>query len=417
MSIKSLKDEDMISVIGFDGAPFVIIDMQPVKKAKVRAERRLRNLTAAGGTNLLPAMAAARKKMESVKAGRKHIIILSDGKLPLSSDAYVGEINRLRRAGVSISTVALGYEADVPFMQLVAKWGKGAFYHALDPRRLPQIFVSDIKVSTGETTMKEKEKFQVRPGPSGISSTRVRSFRHLRGFVETSPKKGAKLELVTRKKQNYYPIMASWFYGKGKVIAFTSDANGRWSLPWLRWKGFPRFWGDMIKQVRSRGESSQREIDFDFRSHLNGNNLEFDLAIFDPSKKPLNTFEATVTHSNGVTKTLTFEKTAKGRFKTQYANATAGDYRLDVQYGSTKLPELAVSIPKDAFGEQEGKGIDFKELQTIAALSGGSMNPSPSALLRTQTVTEEKTQLFPPLAILAFVLILLEALVRERRGW
>ena len=143
----------------------------------------------------LPALAQARQMLTTVNASRKHIIVLSDGKFPLSSNHYVEEINRLRKNGVSVSAVALGSEADVPFMKILAKYGKGAFYETLDPQRLPQIFVKDIKVSTGEKTLQENKNFPIALGPSGVLSTSVSNYRILRGFVETLPKKGSSLEL------------------------------------------------------------------------------------------------------------------------------------------------------------------------------------------------------------------------------
>ena len=136
------------------------------------------------------------------------------------SDAYADEINALRKDGVTVSAVALGIEADVPFMKTVAKYGKGAFYHTLDPQQLPQIFVHDIKVSTGEQTMKEAQEFPVGIGPAGITSATIDRYPPLKGFVETLPKKGSNLELITRDETQVFPILASWKYGAGKVIAF-----------------------------------------------------------------------------------------------------------------------------------------------------------------------------------------------------
>ena len=126
-SISALKDDDLVSVIGFDSAPFVIIRLAKVSEVKPGAERRLRNLTAAGKTNLWPALAAARQALRSSDAGRKHIIVLSDGKIPLGRNNYPEELRRARKEGITISAVALGAEADLQFMRFMAKNGKGAF--------------------------------------------------------------------------------------------------------------------------------------------------------------------------------------------------------------------------------------------------------------------------------------------------
>ena len=60
-------------------------------------------------------------------------------------------------------------------------------------------------------------------------STDIDAFPPLRGYVETKPRERANLELVVMTEGKAHPLLASWHYGKGRSLAFTSDANGRWS--------------------------------------------------------------------------------------------------------------------------------------------------------------------------------------------
>lgn len=417
-SIESLKDDDFVGVIGFDHSPFVIIDLKEVGSVRSQADRRLRNLTAAGKTNLLPALAAARQKLKGNRASRKHIIVLSDGKIPLASDVYVEEINRLRSEGVSVSAVALGLEADVPFLKLLSKYGKGAFYHTLDPSRLPQIFVHDIKVSTGERTLQENQKFPVGAGPGGLTSTSVKKFPVLRGFVETLPKKGSTLELITRKGKKAHPILASWDYKRGRVIAFTSDANGRWSLPWLRWSQFPKFWSQLIQSIKDRSGERSKDIDFDLRYRVNRGSVLLDLAMFDSSlqAKASPSVSAVAVEPGGETKKLLFRQIKKGRYEAVLDNARPGDYRLNITYGELALPDVAITVGGESFGEVPGRGLNSASLEEIAYLSGAVINPEESQVRGSSRVSEETDYLFVPLLLLALALILLEVYLRETAG-
>ncbi|MFN8390388.1 MAG: VWA domain-containing protein [Bdellovibrionota bacterium] len=417
-SIRSLKDEDFVSVIGFDAGPFVIIDVEPVAQAKLDAERRLRNLTAAGKTNLLPALAVARQRLEKAGTARKHIIVLSDGKFPLSSDAYIAEINNLRNAGISVSAVALGVEADIPFMKILSKYGKGAFYHTLDASQLPSIFVEDIKVSTGEKTLQEGQEMPVGVGPAGVQSTTVDSYPPVLGFVETLPKKGSELELITRKEDHIFPILGSWHYGAGKVIAFTSDANGRWTQPWVRWRDFSTFWSQLIEGIRNRSGSKSGEVDFDLRYSVDRKSILFDLAVFD---EKLRTelpprIVADVTEPGGEQKKVTFQSTKKGRFEARIENGRPGDYKLQIAYGTTKLPDIGITLGGELFGEVQGRGANIALLQNLAYVSGGKINPQPNEVEAVQRISRKKEQLLMPLVLLAFVLLMFEAFLRER-GW
>lgn len=416
-SISALKDNDQVGVIGFDRVPFVIIPLARVSEVKPRAERRLRNLTAAGETNLWPALGAARQALRKSNVSRKHIIVLSDGKIPLGRNDYTNEIKRARKEGITISAVALGAEADLPFMKMMAQYGKGAFYHTLDPSRLPQIFKKDIQVSVGEDTMKEREDFPVQVGPAGLQSVRNRGrLPYLRGFVETRPKRGSELELITQKNRKVYPILSSWTYQKGKVAAFTSDANGRWSTPWLKqWNTFINFWGDLMISVRPKMGEKAKEVDFDLRYSANGKELALDLAIFDETlrTKAAPSIQAIVDHPGGERETIIFQPMAKGRFQGIIKNSRPGDFTLNLNYGAVRFPKMGITLSGDIFGEQVGQGINLRTLSEVAYATGGVLNPQANRLKGIKRISEESRRLFHYPLILAFALLILEAILRE----
>ena len=414
LSINSLKDEDSIGVIGFDQAPFVIIDLKPVSEVKYEAERRLKNLTAAGKTNPLAALSTARQKLTRETQSRKHIIVLSDGKFPVS-DQYLAEINANVKEGITISTVALGVDADIPFLKMMSRGAGGAFYHTLDATQLPQIFIEDIKVATGEKTLQENQDFPVGITPSGVKSTTITQYPVVRGFVETLPKKGANLELITRKGEQLFPILASWRYGEGKVTAFTSDANGRWSKAWVPWEGFVKFWSEVIESIKDTSGPKTGDVDFDLRYTVQRKSIVLDLAVFDDkltSQSPPK-IVAEVDQPTKEPLTVLFRPTKRGRFEARIENGRPGDYKLGISYGSLKLPPLAITIGGDAFGEMRGRGVDMRTLEELATISGGQFNPNPATIKGQESVTKQTESLVLPLIILAFLLMLFEAFVRE----
>lgn len=414
-AIGSLKPDDYVSVVGFDNAPFVIIRMDKVSKVRPIAEKRLRNLTAAGRTNLLPAMAEARSQIRMSGASRKHIIVLSDGKFPAGEAQYLAEINRAREAGITVSTVALGSEADVPFMRGLAQYGKGAFYHTLDPSKLPQIFMRDIKVSVGEDTMKERDTFPVSVGADGTRSTTLKNFPALKGFVKTLLKPTANLELKTSTRKRNYPVLASWRFGKGTVIAFTSDANGRWSLPWLHWKGFSKFWSQIVQSIKPKSGPKQKNIDFDLRHRIEGRDIILDLAIFDEilNTKASPKITATVLEPGEENTKVFFNPLTKGRYSAQIAKGRPGDYKLSINYGNTQLPPAAITIPGEAFGEHAGTGINLPTLSKLAKTTSSVINPAAKNLSKTKIINRNQNRLFIPLVVAGFFMILLESLIRE----
>ncbi|MCB0310782.1 MAG: VWA domain-containing protein, partial [Bdellovibrionales bacterium] len=276
--IRNLKDDDYIGVIGFDSAPFEVVRLALLKENRQHALERVGRLYPAQKTNLLPAINEGRRRLESAQAGRKHMIILTDGKLPDAGPYYLSMLKEMRFLGITVSTVMLGTEADFGFLRSMADAGGGAFYQTNDPRTLPRIFLSDVKVSGGEQTIKEQKSYNVRRGPAGVVSTAIESFPPLRGYVQTRPRQKSALELVALNVDKAEPLLASWAYGVGHAIAFTSDANGRWSNFWVSWPRYQKFWSDMIGALNP--QQSSDAIKFELRHHLQNDRLVFDLILY-----------------------------------------------------------------------------------------------------------------------------------------
>jgi hypothetical protein len=81
----------------------------------------------------------------------------------------------------------------------------------------------------------------------GIDAT---TMPFLLGYVATQPKETATVALVSDYGD---PVLASWGYGLGRAIAFTSDAKARWAADWIGWESFAKFWGQLVRSVMSTG--------------------------------------------------------------------------------------------------------------------------------------------------------------------
>jgi len=170
VAIDGLKDDDLVGVIGFDDAPFELIPLRPVAENRQVASSRLRHLYADGRTKLRSSLQLVLRKMQGVEASRKHVILLSDGEAADALEGYDAELAAFRQNGVTLTAIALGVDADATTMKVLAQQGRGAFYHTFDPSQLPEIFLQDIKVSTGEKTLKERDQYLVKQGQAGVLS-------------------------------------------------------------------------------------------------------------------------------------------------------------------------------------------------------------------------------------------------------
>ncbi len=408
-SIRALKDDDYVGVIGFDAAPFVVVNIGQVGTTRDVALERVGRLFPAGRTNMLPAIDEARRSLMRVNAGRKHMVILTDGKIPDEGPYYIELVKQLRLLGITVSTVLLGSDADPGMLETMADAGGGAFYQTADPRNLPKIFITDLKVGSGEQTMREEE-YLVRPGTSDKHSTSINAFPPIRGYVQTKSKKTADLELVAYDGNKAEPLLVSWKYGRGRSIAFTSDANGRWSSGWVPWPKFANFWNDLVDTVRQANDQANA-LRFDLRYSVERDSLVLDLSVF--AERPLGAARAQLTLPNGETKDVSFSSISPGRYRTTIPNIAAGKYMLQAKVDDKKLAPVAFLLPGDLFGEQKGRGYDLQLLHSLADATGGKINPQAADIRSNIYTTTERTDLRFVFLVLSALLLLLEIFFRE----
>lgn len=409
--VATLKDDDYIGVIGFEEVAFIALPISRVGDVRSTASDRISRLFPANRTNLYPALEEGRRGLSRVNAGRKHLIVLTDGQIPDQGPIYFGLIKQLRLLGITVSTVLVGADAPDAFLVEIANQGGGSFYQTNDPRNLPRIFLSDIKVATGEQTLKEDPELLVSVGPDGVTSTSIRSFPPLRGFVETLPRSGAATELVVSEADKRYPLLASWRVGSGRSIAFTSDANGRWSAPWIRWAGIEEFWSDIVEAAQTKPLEKPSSTQFDLRTWVEGGDVVIDLSLFDESQG--GAVVGSLTTPSGETRTVSFAPKQRGHYQARLPGATAGTYRAVISLGDQKLPEVAWTLSGELFGEKQHRAPNVSLLERIASATGGKLNPSAEELKPLMTEVLDKRDLTHYFLIAALALLFLEVLARE----
>ena len=411
--LNSLKDEDYIGVIGFDDVPFIALPISPVGNINVRnsAVERISRLYPTKKTNLFPALDEARRGMARINAGRKHVIVLTDGKLPDPGPYYFDLVKQMRVLGVTVSTVVVGNDADDGFLAQLAEVGGGSFYQTVNPENLPKIFLSDVKVASNEKSMKETQDIPVSVGPSGLQSTRLSDFPTLRGFVETLHRESAKTELIVTTEDKAFPLLASWKVENGKVVSFTSDANGRWSSLWMQWRSINEFWSDIVESTIEQSGGARSNVDFDLRSWVEGGELVVDLSLFDDigGASP----GGTIVRPSQEKAPLSFASVSPGHYQARIPKAAPGKYVAAVTIGTATLPDVAWEISDETFSELPHFKPNMPLLQQIASRSGGLVNPDKESLSKYLEMTTTKKDLSRNFASLALLLFILELLVRE----
>ncbi len=240
-----LNRSDQVGILAFDAGWDWALPFRQVGKGELISER-LSSLQSDGGTDLYKAMVEAHRAFSAKAAAIKHLLILSDG-LTDKAD-FRSLVTRMARAGITVSTVALGQDADLALMAEIARDGKGRSYVTADPKAIPQIFTTETLLISRDLLVEKLTHPAVTAGAGPLKGFAQKKIPPLRGYVLTHRKPAAELLM----KAGEDPLLASWSYGLGRVVAFTSDLSGRWGKEWLQWEDFPRLAAQLARSATRR---------------------------------------------------------------------------------------------------------------------------------------------------------------------
>lgn len=414
---KTLNDSDLIAVIGFDSQPFVMVPLEPLSKSRPYFEELINRLKARGTTYLLPAVQEAERMLAGSDASVKHVVVLTDGETGGTAAMYYDLVSSMHReGGVTISTIAIGREANLPLLESISKYGGGGFYQTDSPANLPELFLQDVKSSGGETTMVEKDftPITVKPDPL-LKELAGRQLPAIKGFVSTQLKPRATLDAFVNRANTQEPLIASWHYAAGKAVAVTTDASGRWSSPWVRDGVFGQVWSKVLSWLTP--ETAATEQKFDVALGYREGRIHLRLTNYSDRPAPSAALvSATITRPDGSRVQAALSEEVPGELYGSFDAPQAGTYNIALKAATADalaFPPLAYTVSPAIRAELPRPEPNYTLLERLASGSGGRLNPSPSdvGLTRPEHELRQSMAAWPLLA--AMILLIGEALVRR----
>ncbi|MCA8923142.1 MAG: VWA domain-containing protein, partial [Planctomycetes bacterium] len=238
-----LQPWDRIGVIGFTTQPTWVAPLTRVSAASA-LPRQLSAYTDEGGTRIGPALRAAAEALSTVDTPLRHAVLLTDGHAESLLELQP-ELDALTRAGVTVTTVGVGADADSAFLSGLAAATGGRALVSVDARALPRLMSQEAVVASRALLVERP----VRPRWLGPEPEGWADAPPLLGFVLTTARPESELLLDTGPGDGPEdgPLLVRWRYGLGKAVAFTSDASSRWTGPWLSWEGYARLFARQLR--------------------------------------------------------------------------------------------------------------------------------------------------------------------------
>ncbi|MGH7906397.1 MAG: VWA domain-containing protein [Candidatus Binataceae bacterium] len=416
--LKTLKSGDLIAVIGFDSQPFVIVPLEPLSQARPYFDQMIDRLVARGTTYLLPAIEEAQRMLVQSGASLKHVVILTDGETGGSAVMYYDLISSMHHdGGVTISTIAIGRDANLPLLQAISRYGGGGFYQTDSARNLPSIFLNDVKKHGGEMTMVEKEfvPHSMHPDPI-LGRLATRQLPPLAGFVSTQLKPGATLSMYTVRGGRREPLIASWKFGAGKVMAVTTDASGRWSGEWVKNDFFAPLWDKLIAWMTPPASATEEQ----FAAEFGYDNGRINMRLIDynsgPHHRTPEILSAAITRPDGGRTQALLTENIPGELSGSIDAPRPGTYYVSLNTpgaGRQKFPPLAYTVSPAVLSELPRLAPNYGLLETLASATGGRLNPAPAEITMTRPLYEHRVSFSMYFVIAAMLLLIVEAVVRR----
>ncbi|MBV9897927.1 MAG: VWA domain-containing protein [Chloroflexi bacterium] len=405
LSAQQLSPRDQVGIMNFDSNQHWLLPLSPVLgMAPTAIQDRLAPLVADGGTDIFPALSKAFDAIKDSDARYKHIILMTDGMSCCGGD-YASLQDRMRAADVTLSTIAIGGDADTNLLSQLAKQGDGRYYFAEHARDIPRLMTRETDLATrGPLVEGTITPRQVSPD-SVLASLSAGGLPALGGYLVTSPKDLAEVLLVSDAAD---PILARWQYGLGRAVAWTSDLRGRWSQDWLQWSGTPQLFTSLVNWTIAPAGGP-------LRLTLRADAAEGHIAVSEtsPGSAP-GAVTAHVVAPDGSAAEVPLAPTAPGEYAATFPLNGPGTYLVRAAEDGVGSAEAGMPVSYPA--EFRQVTADTRRMQQIAAAGGGHVLTAPA-----EAFADDLPPLTTPIplqrvfVLIAAILLPLEVAIRRLR--
>jgi hypothetical protein len=410
-SLHLLPEQARVGVIGFSDFPEWVVPLGPLGDPAAVLSA-LQGVRIRGGTSIFHALQAALDALRADDALVKHVVLLSDGQSTTTFMRHGDVVTGMLRQNITVTTIAVSPDSDRPEMERIAEAGGGRAHYAERFTDLPKLFLDEMMMVT--RTNKVEEDFEVLPvrGSRFLSSLPEDALvPRLSGYVRGEQRPGTELALATA---DGHPILASGRHGRGSVVLLTTDLGGPWSERWRTWTDHAALW-DGVLHALLRPDPPER---LGLRASVEGRTATLLFDAVDPLHNPRGDLvvEALLDGPDGATRAVPLPVVGPGRYGAEVEIGADGATLARVAAIGTTVEggppapggELLASLHPTPPEEARASSFNPELLRSIAAATGGLVDPSPADVLgRATPQRKERIPRWPwPLAAALALLVL-----------
>ncbi len=242
---ENLREIDRVGVLAFDDQYEWMLHMTQADDQESIKEA-IGQIKSGGGTSIYPALASAVQELEQEDTKLKHVILLTDGQD--SYGYYTALTNRMKEENITLSTVAVGSDADTALLNRLAADGQGRYYQSEKLSELPDIFAQEVLLSMGEYLVNREFVPSVAYSGDLLTGVWEEGMYPLLGYTAATAKPTATVYLLSDSGE---PILSSIQAGLGRTVAWQSDAVGGWNLYYEGTQEYAALWRNITDWIQT----------------------------------------------------------------------------------------------------------------------------------------------------------------------
>jgi hypothetical protein len=278
----------------------------------------------------------------------------------------------MRNANVTLSSIAIGGDADQQLLSQLARQGDGRYYFAEHARDIPRLMTRETELATRGPVVEGSITPRQVSRDAAVSAAAAQGLPSLGGYLVTSPKDLADVLLVSDAAD---PLLARWQYGLGRAVAWTSDLRGRWSENWIQWPGTAQLFSQMVSWTIAPAQGPLR---LTVRTDAEAGHITVDETEAATSSGQV---RAHVAQPGGDLLEVDLAPTGPGRYEAGFPIGGPGTYfvRVDEQRDGASVATAEAGLPVSYPAEFRQVTADTRRLEQIARAGGGHVLDAPSA--------------------------------------
>lgn len=278
-----LSDEDEIGVIAVDSMAHIVVPIASVERNKGARNLILEIESMGGGIYIYEALQAATRMLLKSNSDTRHIILFADAADSEEPGKYKELLAKCKSANITCSVIGLGTtsDCDAQLLKDVAKVGSGQCFFSKDAAEIPRLFAQDTFTVSRSALIDDPTGIRFMAGYSLLAGITPKTALMIGGYNLCYIRPEANLAVITTDEYKA-PVVAAWQAGRGRVLCYTGEVDGKYTGAMAKWNGVGSFYSSMVRWVA--GDKGPLPPDMMLEQTLNEGVCRIELNL-DPERK------------------------------------------------------------------------------------------------------------------------------------